>query len=259
MLSRENAMSRKRQFHWLLIAVLLSLGLVACQMPEAAPEAGAEAVEEPETQPESETATSTEVADEPAAEEPAELVEEEVPPAELVAFAIVGERSQARFIIDETLGGVATKVVGVTSDLTGTLRANHGRIGASEFDPIVIDANTFVTPSSRRDGAIRNFVLYTKLYPEITFGPARVENAPDSVAVGEEFTLEVTGPLYVLDSDLEVTFLVTAMFNSEKELTGTGSTTIILEEHGINVPRPPLVSWVDDKMILELDFVAKAE
>lgn len=259
MLSRENAMSQKRFLPWLLIAVWLSLGLVACQMPGAEPEAGAETVEEPETQPETEAVTATSVAEKPAAEEPEELIEEELFPAELLAFAIIGERSQARFIIDETLGGVATRVVGVTSGLSGSLRTSYGRIGDSEFDLIVIDANTFVTPSDRRNGAIRNFVLYTKLYPEITFAPTLIDHAPSSVAVGEEFTLEVTGPLYVLDSDLEVTFLVTAVFNSEKELTGTGTTTIILEDHGINVPRPPLVSWVDDKMILELDFVAAAE
>ena len=259
-MNQVNGMSRIRSLHRLLAAVVLCLGLVACQMPEAMPPATeSRAMAESASPTKAAAAPAVEAAEEPAITEEPGSEAQEAAPAELRDFAIVSESSEVRFIIDETLAGVHTEVVGTTSAVTGALRTSPHRLGASEFDPFVIDATTFVTDSNRRNGAIRNFVLYTNLYPEIVFVPAHLGNAPDSVSVGEEFTLEITGPLQVLDTAVDVTFMVVAMFNSETELTGTGSTTITLEDHGINVPMPPLVSWVDDVMILEMDFHAVAE
>ncbi len=253
MLNQVKGMSRIRSLGGWLAAVMLCWGLLACQMPATIPmpeaESPAAAAEAPATAAVQETSASVE--DDSAAEDTA--------PAALRDFAIVSESSEVRFVIDETLAGVHTEVVGVTSAVTGALRTSPQQVGVSEFAPFVIDATTFVTDSDRRNRAIRNFVLYTDLYPEITFVPTRLGNAPDRVSVGEEFTLEVTGPLHLLDTSVDVTFAVTATFNSDTELTGTGSTTILLEDHGISVPMPPLVSWVDDKMLLEMDFHAVAE
>ena len=263
MLNRVNGMFQIPGLSGLLIAVVLCAGLVACQMPEAMPAAtpATESGEmaEAESPTKAEDAPSAEATEEPSVPEESGSETEEAAPAELLDFTIVSGNSEVRFIIDETLAGVHTEVVGVTSVVTGSLRTSPAHVRVSEFAPFVIDATTFVTDSNRRNRAIRNFVLYTNLYPEITFVPSSIGNAPDSVSVGEEFSLEVTGPLQVLDTNVDVTFVVTAVFNSETELTGTGSATIILEDHGINVPMPPLVSWVDDKMMLEMDFHAVAE
>lgn len=263
MLHRLNGTSRAWSLSGWLLAVVLCLGLAACQMPTDMSVA-APATESGET---GEAASPTQAAEDPAGEAAMETaVTEEsaaetapAAPAELREFAIVGENSEVRFVIDETLAGVHTEVIGTTSAVTGSLRTSPQQIGASQFDPFVIDAATFVTDSHQRNRAIRNFVLYTNLHPEIVFVPSRLDNAPDSVSVGEEFSLEVTGPLQVLDTNVDVTFLVTAVFPSETELTGTGSATIALEDHGISVPMPPLVSWVADTMILEMDFHAVAE
>ncbi len=263
MLNRRTFAERIWRKSALLVMVLLSLALFACQMPTARPDSAP--VSEPDEKVESETPQeSTETPAEPeatesTAEPEVDSAEQETIPTELLNFTIISESSEVRFIIDETLGGVHTEVTGVTSAVTGSLRTNLERIADTEFTPIVIDANTFVTNRNQRNRAIRTFVLYTNLYPEITFVPTSIGSAPDSVAVGEEFTLEITGPLQVLDTSVDVTFAVTAMFNSETELTGTGTAAAILEEHGINVPMPPLVSWVDDKMTLEMDFHAVAE
>ena len=247
----------------LSVSVLLSLVLFACQMPSTGPAPAP--VSEPDEKVESESSQETTetpaetAATESTAETEVEATERETIPTELLNFTIISESSEVRFIIDETLGGIHTEVTGVTSAVTGSLRTNPERIADTEFTPIVIDANTFVTDRSQRNRAIRTFVLYTNLYPEITFVPTSIGRVPDSVSVGEEFTLEITGPLQVLDTRVDVTFAVTAVFNSETELTGTGTATVILEEHGINVPMPPLVSWVDDNMTLEMDFHAVAE
>ncbi len=249
MLSRVKGIFRAQNLYGLWAVMMLGLGLVACQMPAAVPLAT----------PVAETGEMAETPEEDLASAERRSDRGEAAPAELRNFAIVSERSEVRFVIEETLAGVPTTVVGVTSAVTGALRTSPDQVGTSEFTPVVIDATTFVTDSDRRNRAIRNFVLYTDLYPEIVFVPVRLDGAPDRVAVGEEFMLELAGPLQLLDTQADVTFTVTAVFTSDTELTGTGSATILLEDHGINVPRPPLVSWVDDKMTLEMDFHAVAE
>ncbi len=98
--------------------------------------------------------------------------------------------------------------------------------------------------------------FYTDMYPEIVFTPTVLRNAPETVAVGEVFELEVEGSLSLLETVNDITFPVSAHFETETELTGYGATTILLEEFGITVPMPPRVTWVADEVILELDFTA---
>ncbi len=171
-------------------------------------------------------------------------------------FVLDDSQTEARFIIEETLGGAHTVVTGVSSAVTGSLTTSPDQIASTEVSPIVIETTSFVTDNNMRDGAIRRFVLYTNLYPEIVFTPTTLHNAPSSVAVGEDFALDIEGTLSIMDTVRTITFAITARFTSETELVGYGSTQIVLEDFGITVPMPPRVTWVADEIILELDFTA---
>ena len=243
------AIARRRLPAWGMI-LAGALALAGCVMPNAPAPA------EPAADARAPTPTG-----------PAEPAPERAPPGAdeaaeaagaLAEFVLDRERSEARFVIEETLAGVHTVVTGVTSAVEGRLFTHPARVAATRIDPIVIDAATFATDSNMRNRAIRNFVLYTNLYPEIVFTPSALAGAPDAVALGEEFALEVTGALQLLDTVKDVTFPVTAVFRSEAELAGSGSVTVALEDYGVTVPMPPRVTWVADEIALELDFTAVA-
>ncbi len=235
------AIARRRLPAWGMI-LAGALALAGCVMPNApAPAARAPTPTAPAEPP-------------PGADEAAEAAGA----VALAEFVLDRERSEARFVIEETLAGAHTVVTGVTSAVEGRLFTHPARVAATRIDPIVIDAATFATDSNMRNRAIRNFVLYTNLYPEIVFTPSALAGAPDAVALGEEFALEVTGALQLLDTVKDVTFPVTAVFRSEAELTGSGSVIVVLEDYGVTVPMPPRVTWVADEIALELDFTAVA-
>lgn len=242
------ANARRRLRAWVMI-LAGALALAGCVMPNA-PAAAAPA---PTPTPEAQAAPAPERAP-PAADEAAEADGA----VELTEFVLDSERSEARFVIEETLAGAHTVVTGVTSAVEGRLFTHPARVAATRIDPVVIDAATFATDSNMRNRAIRNFVLYTNLYPEIVFTPSALAGAPDAVALGEEFALEVTGALQLLDTVKDVTFPVTAVFRSEAELAGRGAVTVVLEDYGVTVPMPPRVTWVADEIALELDFTAVA-
>lgn len=259
----QTGMQARGWYRLLLIGlVVLGMGLAGCAMPAAAPvtETAGEA-------PESAAPAETE-ADEAQAE-PAETVaeESEVPaegtePAEasqsMVEFVLDGQRSEARFIIEETLAGIHTIVTGTTSAVSGSVHTSPSQVADTRFEPITVDAATFVTDNGMRNRAIQNFILYTNIYPEIVFTPTALVGAPDMAVIGEEFAVEIVGSLQLLDTVGEVTFAATALFASETELQISGAATILWADFGVNVPMPPRVTWVADELTLEVDFGAVA-
>ena len=237
-----------------LTAVLLLLALAACAdlaVPAAAPEdAVAEAGETDSTPDNSQAATEPEQAEAP---------EEPVTVAAASEFVLDAAATEVRFLIEETLAGNHKLVVGATSTVSGTFRATPSDLAATTFEPVVIDAATFVTDSDRRNGAINRFILKTSAYPEIVFTPTGFAGVPAAVGVGQEFEGQLEGTLSVLDKEIPLSFALTAQFASEHEFTGSGTAAISREEWGINVMMPPVVTWVADPLVFEMDFTAKAE
>lgn len=242
-----------------IILILTGMALAGCAMPETPPAAESAEVEAAPSQEDAtsdaqqdESATETTEATAPPAEEDSAAEE----PLAIAEYVLDSDQTEARFIVEETLGGAHVVVTGVSSAVTGSLKTSPDQVAATEVAPIVIDATSFITDNNMRNGAIRRFVLYTNLYPEIVFTPAVLHNAPESVGIGEDFELEVEGALSVMDTTKDITFQVSARFETATELYGYGSTTILLEEFGVNVPMPPRVTWVADEVILELEFTA---
>lgn len=238
-----------------LAAVLLLLMLAGCA-DLAAPAAPAATVEETDEASEADAPTDDSQAETaPAEEEPEE-------PVTVVAasdFVLDAAATEVRFLIEETLAGNHKLVEGATSAVAGAFRATPSDLMATTFDPVVIDAATFVTDSDRRNGAINRFILKTSAYPNIVFTPTGFAGVPAMVDVGQEFEGRLEGTLSVLDKEIPLSFALTARFASEHEFTGSGTATVSREEWGINVPMPPVVTWVADPLVLEMDFAAKAE
>lgn len=181
----------------------------------------------------------------------------EDPPA--IMFSLVGEESEARYIIDEELLGQPKTVVGTTNAISGELTVDPANPAASFIGPIQIEAGTFVTDSNRRDGAVRRFVLQTSQYQFITFTATAYVGLPDAAAIGDEIQFEVTGDLTVRDITRPAIFIVTMQVVSESELRGNAATIIVRDDYELRIPAVPSVANVGEEFIVEFDFVARAQ
>ena len=236
--------------------LLLMLALAACSSASTPETAPAEAAA---TQP---TATSApaeptlapvaEATQAPAAEAPT-VPEAASKPS---TFAIDPAQSEARFVINEVLMGSPKTVIGSNSTVSGDVTVNPGQPGSVAIGPITINANNFVTDSSRRDGAIQRFILQSGSYPTITFTPTAIEGVPGSVAVGDSLSLQVTGDLTIREITRAETFAITVQVVSEGELRISGETQILRENYDLTIPSVPSVANVTNEVQLQFDFVA---
>ena len=250
-----------RIFVALISTLSIALFVVsACQFPstqtaepnaaiEPTAEAAAEEAVEAET-----AAEPTEAAVEEAASESADSTNS------TQTFTIVQEGTEARFKINEILRGEEFEVVGVTSMVTGEIIINPADPAQTQLGLIQIDARDLTTDTRRRNTALRRFILRSALDANryITFTPIAIEGLPDSVEVGETFDFQVTGELKIRDTTKAETFDISVTANSESEISGFGSTTILYSDYGIRIPSVPFVASVEDEVRLEIDFRAVA-
>ena len=242
-------MRTDRRIHSLLpvlLALLMVAVLTACQAGTSQPAEESAAAEEAAP---TEAPAETEAETEPAAADG------------LQTFTIASDGTEARFLINEVLFGQDKTVVGVTSDVSGEIRLDPENPSASEIGPIAINARDFTTDADRRNGAIRRFILQSDRDENqyIVFTPAAIEGMPDAVAVGEPFSFQVTGDLTIRDVTRPETFDVTVTPNSESELSGLATTTVLYPDYGLTIPEVPSVSGVEDEVRLEFEFTATAQ
>lgn len=179
---------------------------------------------------------------------------------EWIAYDVDISRSEARFLIDEVLRGSPNTVTGVTDQIDGSvaIRFDEADVDIGEFE---INVRTIRTDDEMRDRTIRTLILESNNdeFEFTSFRPAEITGVPASLEVGDELPLEVTGDLTVRDVTRQVTFDLTIGIDSEEEISGFGSTTITWDNFDITIPYVggnSIVSAVDDKVILEIEFVA---
>ena len=82
-------------------------------------------------------------------------------------------------MIDETLRGEPITVVGTNKDISGLISIDFDFPQKSSVDKIVIDSSSFVTDSSGRNRAIRQRILSSSDYPQISFKSLRGNGIPE--------------------------------------------------------------------------------
>lgn len=176
-----------------------------------------------------------------------------------VIFRIVPEQSEARFALQEDLRGQRVDVIGITNEVAGDIRVNAANPSASEVGVIVINARTLETDQPFRNQALRASILRSgsDAYEFITFTPTAITGLPEaSVNVGDTITFEVTGDLKIIEVTNSVTFEVTVTLDSETQISGTGTTTILYKDFNITIPNAPGVANITDEVTLTITFVA---
>lgn len=270
-----------RRFKLITFALLVAILLAACGGSDApsaeseeAPAAADTATAEPQPDPTATTEPDPTAAPEPeptdtpqpeaeptATAEPQQEADSESAdmPAGSQTFTIVAEESEARFIIEEELLGQPKTVIGATNAISGELMVDAANPAASAIGPIQIEAGTFVTDDNRRNGAIRRFILQTSQYQFITFDTTELVGLPDAVAVGDEIEFEINGDLTVRDITNPALFVITLQVVSESELRGSAATIVAREDYNLTIPQVPSVANVGTELIVEFDFVARAQ
>jgi len=175
-------------------------------------------------------------------------------------FAIVPEETEARFSIYELLMGQDKTVIGATRAVEGAITVDPADPRAVIISPIRIDASTLTTDSSRRDGAIRRWVLETNQadYQYILFTPIALDGVPERITVGDTFEFTVTGNLTIRDITNEETFTLAVTVISETELSGLGKTTLMRSDYELTIPSVPSVANVAEEVPVEIEFRAVA-
>lgn len=159
-------------------------------------------------------------------------------------YAISQTDSTSSFTITEELRGSPATPVGTTNSIAGEFSVTADKAGAQAITigTIKIDARTFKTDSSQRDGAIVRFILKSE-----TAGNEYITFTPTDKAIpfknGEPFA--VKGNLAVSGVTKPVTFSATATVK-DGVLTGSTSSTLKRSDFNLTIPSIPFVANVSD-------------
>lgn len=177
-----------------------------------------------------------------------------------MVFTIDAVRSEAKYEIDETLGGNPVHVVGTTKDVSGQIVVNTAYPMASKVGPISVNARTFKTDSDRRDNTVGRAILKSEESANefITFSLVKWFELPDKIEEGKEFPFSVIGNVTIAGKTQEVAFngVVT---KTGTTLVGKIESVIAYEDFGLTIPKLPFLAWVDNKVAISVNFTAVAQ
>ncbi|NWF69001.1 MAG: YceI family protein [Chloroflexi bacterium] len=171
---------------------------------------------------------------------------------------IVPEESAVRFIINETLFGAPTTVVGETNQVAGDLLVDFSMPSNSEIGTIRINMATIATDNEFRNRALRGQILQSSR-PEFEFAefaPTALTGLPDTLTIGTPINFQITGNLTVRGVTQEVTFAATVTAASETRLEGSASAQVLYTDFDMTIPNARGVADVTEEVQLEIDFVA---
>jgi len=171
-------------------------------------------------------------------------------------FQIIPAESQVSFSIYEELGGQPVTVVGTSNQVAGQIALNLQDLSQTQVGVIQVNARTLETDNSRRNNAIRNFILNTDQYELITFTPTAVTGLSGVAEPGQTFTFQIAGDLTIRDVTQPVVFEVTAIGESATRLTGTAIAVVQRSAFNLNIPSVPNVANVGEDVTLQINFVA---
>jgi polyisoprenoid-binding protein YceI len=175
-------------------------------------------------------------------------------------FTIDNSSSKATFTIDEVLFGNPNTVVGETDKVAGQILVNAQDSSKSRVGEIKIDVSTLVTDNDLRNRTLQGRILQTDTAANqyATFVAKSITGLPESIAVGQQDSFKITGDLTIHQIMKTVAFDATVKAVSDKQITGTASTTVKYSDFGISVPDAPSVTGLGDMVKLALDFTANA-
>ena len=173
--------------------------------------------------------------------------------ADQKVYKIDQSKSKVEFGINEVLRGSQFVARGTTNQIGGDILLSSEGLNFSE---ISINARTFKTDDSKRDGAINRMILKTSDPKNelITFLPDSVSGAPYKIT-GNEFDLDVKGLLTISQVSKEIIFPLHINIDQDS-VTGSGQLRIKRSDFDLKIPNLSFIASVDDEFPIYADFVA---
>ena len=174
-------------------------------------------------------------------------------------FRIDSDTSEARFNILETFFGQENLVIGTSKRVAGDIRIDFANPSASEVGEVAVNVRTVKTDNEFRDQSIRGQILESSQdqFEFVTFQPTSLQNLPtDPIGEGDTVSFQIEGELTVKTTTQTVVFEAEVTVDSESNISGLASTTVLRDDYGLTVNAPPDVTDVAQEVLLEIEFTA---
>jgi polyisoprenoid-binding protein YceI len=185
--------------------------------------------------------------------------EEASPTSSSTIYEILPAESEACFQIGEILRGSPFTVIGKTDQVAGEFVVDSSDLSTARIGPILVNARTLATVTEFRNRASKNRILTTDVHEFITFTPSEIIGLTGPGIAGDVYNFQIVGDLTIRDVTRPVTFETTATAVTEDQLTGTAAATVLYADFELFIPNSRAVASVEDEVVLEIDFVAKAK
>jgi len=180
--------------------------------------------------------------------------------SETLAFAIIGERSEAAYFVDEELAsvGLPSTAKGSTTAVDGTfyLTGDGTALASDTPSQFTVDLSGLTSDKAMRDQRVQE-AIETFQYPTATFTVTTATGYDPSIAEGEEQSLQLTGTLELHGVQREVTWDVKAR-REGNIITALATLTVSFADFNITAPTFFDIVSIDDKATLQVQLVAQA-
>ena len=170
-------------------------------------------------------------------------------------YQIDPEASEVRYEVGETFfnNNTFAIAVGRTSGLAGEVLVDFENPSNSQVGEIVVNVSQFTSDENRRDNFIRRSGLESSIYPEARFVPNEIQGLPETVAVGDQLSLNILGDLTIKETTQPSTWDVTLTVEEDR-LVGSATTQILMSDFGVGPIQIPTLA-TEDEVNLFFDFV----
>lgn len=178
-----------------------------------------------------------------------------------VATYKIASGTKAEFNIQEELRGSPFLVVGTTADVAGSVQVDAAKPEDSVIGTIKINARTFKTDSSNRDGAIGRFILKSEDAKNefVTFSAKSISDVPADaaakIAAGEQVSFKITGDLTITGITKTAVFDAKFAMAKDGKITGTAEAKIKRSDFKLVIPNIPFVANVPDEFLIKINAV----
>ncbi len=176
-------------------------------------------------------------------------------------FQIVPAQTTASYSVFENLiiqNKPNNDAVGTTHSVQGNFRIHTGNNPLVTGMNITVDLRTLQTDSSMRDNFVRRNSLQTDTYPYATFVSVSTQGLPANYTDGQTVRFQLIGNLTMHGKTNKETFAVQGKVENNT-ITGTATSTIYMTDFGIQPPNLANIAVAQNKVVITLDFTAKAQ
>ena len=178
----------------------------------------------------------------------------------LQTFQIVPAQTTASYSVYENLviqNKPNNDAIGTTHSVQGSFKIKKGTSPLVASMNITVDLSTLQSDAARRDQFIKQNSLQTDTYPNATFVSVSTKGLPSTYTDGQTVHFQITGNLTMHGKTNKEVFDVQGKVVGNTA-TGTATSTIYMTDFGIQPPNLANIAIAQNKVVITLNFTAKA-